>query len=187
MNLLEWLENYIMENTKVSDSMKARLSTTEYFVELAKRKDKFIRTTNFHVEFSYVTIPNELLILTEEHKQQIKEKFDFYTENFYPSTLWMLTRILADYERSEDLDNPIPIAILKLRNFINELFKQQYPKEYSQIEAELEKARRGHKEKAKIVCIECGSTNIRSWGEHWKCRDCGRKFIKKPRRKHYKK
>lgn len=188
-NLLEWLEGYVTQCTSISDNWKSHHTTQEFFVEVAKRKDLFIRKTNFCVELnSYVEIPQELLTLTEDHKQQIREKFEFYTENFYPSTLWFLTKILADFEKSDDLNNPIVIAILKLREYVNELFKQHYPEEYNQTEQQLAKARKGHKQKAKIVCPECGSSHVVSSGINWVCSDCGRSFRKKLRsRKHYRK
>lgn len=188
-NLLEWLEDYVSYNASISSRWRAEHSSAEYMIEKARREDAYVRKTNFHTELSsYASVPDELLTLTQDHKTQIKEKFDFYTESFYPSTLWFLTKILADFERADDLNNPIPIAILKLRGHINELFKNQYPEEYNQIETELEKSRKGHKEKAKIVCIECGSNKVVSSGINWVCRDCGRAFRKKLRRKaHYQK
>jgi len=185
-DLLQWLEDFVMRNTSISARWKTGHTSREYWIELAKREDKFIRTTNFHTELSsYATIPDDLLVLTEDHKTQIREKFEFYTENFYPSTLWLLTRILSDYEKSDDLNNPIPVAILRLRKYVNQLFKEHYPEQYNQIERELEKARKGHVEKAKIICVECGSQNVRSYGDRWKCNACGRTFLKKPRTKHY--
>lgn len=186
-NLLQWLNDYVSHSASISARWKSEHTTHEYWIELAKRRDQFIKRTNFHTEFSYASIPDELLTLDEDHKQQIKEKFDFYTENFFPSTIWFLTKILADYERSEDLDNPIAKAVLQLREFVNQLFREHYPQEYNQVEAELAKARKGIKEKAKIKCVECGSSEIVSSGLNYVCKSCGRSFRKKTRRKHYRK
>ena len=187
MNLLKWLDNFVLRSTSISDRWKGNHTVQEYFVELAKRKDKFIQTTNFHTEFSYTPIPDDLLELSLEHKQQIREKFEFYTANQFPTVLWFLTKILADFDKADDLNNPVVVAVLKLREYVNELFKEQYPEQYSQIEQELEKARKGIKEKVKVLCVECGSLNIRSYGDRWKCNECGRTFLKKPRFKHYEK
>jgi len=185
-NLLQWLDDYVLQNTGISDNWKNHHTLQEFWVEQAKRRDKFIRATNFHAELnSYVTVPDDLLTLTETHKQQIKLKFDSYTENFYQTTLWFLTRILADYEKAEDLNNPTAKAVLELREYVNQLFKQQYPDMHAKIEAELAKAKRGCKQKPEIVCAECGSQNVRSYGDRWKCNQCGRTFLKKPRFKHY--
>ena len=189
MNLLDWLENFVQRNVRISDNWKAHHSIDEYWVELEKRFDKFIQTTNFRVEFSYTAIPDELLTLTEAHKHEIREKFELLKENFYPSTMLFLTKILADYEHADDLDNPIPTAILKLREYVNQLFQEHFPEQHAQISQELAKIHQKHnqntKAKAKIKCPECGSTNIKSYGDSWKCRQCGRKFLKHPRTKHY--
>lgn len=189
INLLQWLEDFVSQNTTISDRWKAEHTSAEYMIEKAKRKGIYIRKTNFRMELSsYAEVPQELLTLTQDHKDEIKEKFQFYTENFFPSVLWFLTKILSDFEKAEDFNNPIPVAVLKLREYINELFKEQYPQQYKQIEMELWKVKQGIEEKAKIKCVECGSTRIVSSGINWLCQDCGRAFRKKLRRKaHYQK
>lgn len=187
-NLLQWLEDYVMRSTSISARWKIEHTVQEYFVEVAKRRDKYVRKTNFHTELiSYSEVPQELLTLSEIHKTQIREKFEFYSENFLPSTMWFLTKILSDFEKSDDLNSPLPIAILKLREYIDKLFRQQYPDTHAKIEAELSKVKQGIKEKAKVKCVECGSENVVSSGINWICNDCSRAFRKKPRRKHYEK
>lgn len=186
-NLLQWLSDFISHNTSISARWKSEHSSAEYMIEKAKREDAYIRKTNFYIELSsYASVPQELLTLSEDHKEEIKEKFQFYTENFFSTTLWFLTKILSDYENADDLNNPIPIAILKLREHVNGLFRNQYPEEYNQIEAELSKVKQGIKPKAKVKCPECGSENIVSSGINWICCSCSRSFRKKLRRKkHY--
>jgi len=36
---------------------------------------------------------------------------------------------------------------------------------------------------SKPECPECKSTKLVSWGFRWKCKDCGRQFMKKYRKK----
>jgi DNA-directed RNA polymerase subunit RPC12/RpoP len=189
-NLLEWLDEFVMHSTTISDRWKSSHTIREFWVEKSKRRDKFIKQANFHTEFTYTRIPDDLLVLTENHKQQIKEKIEFFNadgvNNFY-SDLWLLTKILSDYEKADALNDVIPQAVLKLREYINELFKQQYPEQFDEVKAVLENIRKGHTEKEAVTCIECGSQNIRSYGDRWKCNACGRTFLKKPRTKHYQK
>jgi len=187
-NLLEWLEDYVSHATSISARWKSEHTVAEYWIEKAKREDQYIKRTNFHTEFSYTRIPQELLTLTEDHKQQIKEKIEFFKQdgvnNFY-GDMWLLTRVLADYEKADALNDPIAIAVFQLREYVNELFKQFYPEEFNEVKAVLENIRKGHHEKQAVTCVECGSQNIRSYGDSWMCNQCGRKFLKKPRTKHY--
>lgn len=96
--------------------------------------------------------------------------------------VWFVLVLFMEFERAEDLDNPIAQAI----NENYQWLKEQYFKENQQSKIEFYTLLNERKSQ-RPNCLSCGSSNVVSSSLNWVCKDCGRAFRKKPRTQHYSK
>jgi ribosomal protein L37AE/L43A len=100
-----------------------------------------------------------------------------------------LSKILCDYESAQGVEKGQEYefesleakVIYELYEFLKSLFAQRFPNKSIELEERIHRAKT--ETEARPVCIECGSNHVVSNGSRWLCQDCGRQFIKNPRRK----
>jgi len=178
-NLVAWLDRFCENQVVPSERAKARYSESEFYQHFGLRLEAYRKKSNFAIELLDV-FPSRFLRLNEDQKQSMLEYVDKigFKKSFY---CWFLCHILAQFERAEDLDNPIAQAI----NENYQWLKEEYFKEDQQAKIHFyalkeEKPKRPN-------CVSCGSSNIVSSSLNWVCKDCGRAYRKKPRTQHYNK
>lgn len=182
MNVLKWLNDYITNEVALSAKAKGRLNPDSYFRVLAKKENRFIRDTNFAVVLQYANFPEELLVFGKAQIMEIGkfvESIETYQE--FCVHLQLLAKILDDFEKADDLKNPVAVSIFRTYETLKLCLKNRFPeiyKEYRKRMASFEE-----KSASRPNCVECGSSHIVSNGvKTWLCKDCGRQFRKVKRK-----
>lgn len=179
MNIVTWLNDYVQREVSLNDKAKSRLTDSNHYFQVLSRKEaKFIKQTDFSVVLQY-DFPESLL---KFDKTQIRE-IDSYVKNFegyqtFCVHLQLLAKILADFEKAEDLDNPISVSIFKTYEVLKLYLKSRFPEIY----AEYQRRIAVFKEKSTIEkpkCPRCGSSEVISYGVRWMCKSCKRTWLKK--------
>lgn len=178
-NLVAWLDWYCKSQVVPNDRAKARYSESEFFQRWGLKVEAYRKKTNFAIELLDV-FPSRFLRLDEDQKQSILEYIDEkklgFKKSFY---CWFLCHILAQFEKAEDLENPIAQAINENYQFL----KLKYFEANQQAKIDFYTLKEQKPQRPN--CVSCGSSNVVSSGLNWVCKDCGRAYRKKPRTHNY--
>jgi len=168
-------------NAMVDDSIdKSKIRDESQFYRLHEAKrQKLLRNYDF-INFE---IPKEYIQLTEQQKDSILEfaKVFCLESSDFERYLSFVCHVGYCCEKADLNNSPEYKAILANYQFLKQLWRERYPTEYSTFEAEKLHTAKQQTQQARPNCPECKSDNVISKGEIWRCRTCGRSWLKHPR------
>lgn len=177
------IDDFVKRETQLRDKRKIQ-SSIHYWKVVAKAENKFIAQTDFSIALQ-TDFPEELLVFTESQKEKLDEIADYIeSPEEFSVHLQLLAKVLSDFEESESLSDPIAQVTLKNYDYLKLKLKAKYPQVYAHYRRRIANFKQKKTEKqSRPPCPECKGTHVMSQGSNWKCRDCGRSFVKNPRRR----
>jgi predicted RNA-binding Zn-ribbon protein involved in translation (DUF1610 family) len=176
--LLKQLENFLEKRINQTLSAKMKLSfesnISGYFQEREQIEGKVILETNWLSYFSeYVTTE------TEFEDPKFLDDSDLLT--FHQITIEALKRFIDAHRETETLCNHVLAVYRDTKTELEKRFPE-FPRgdgftDY--LEARTEREVRDSARITGSMCPNCGSTDISSYGDKWRCRTCQKLWRKR--------
>ncbi|MGD0203496.1 MAG: hypothetical protein ABSC20_06280 [Candidatus Bathyarchaeia archaeon] len=176
-NLVYWLRDKLYDMVTID---KTHINEERFFELHEKQRKKTI----YGYDWSQLTIPEQYLILDEPQKESIRDFItSFISDSLgYETYLSLLCHIGYVYEQNNLNNTESYSALLANYQFLKQLWNQAYPLQYEGFESEksacvMETSQPTIKPQ-RPLCIECGCDTVISKGEQWRCRSCGKSWVK---------